>query len=198
MIKQVKNLDLGFISSGYDLGKYLTDTDKQYVELQSGRMFNQNADQSTYSPFKHRSFEPYATDTWKEYWYGVQKPKGISAATDYGAVHLQEEKGWIKIYLYPTRQIKEQLLIKQWGDAVYKKNLSLSPQENFVDSFKVNPARGEMELSLGVNKINYQTDASTKYLSRPVETPKDFNWNTAYGNYLQGKRANGPTSVSCS
>lgn len=177
----------GLSRQGMIWEKYLTDTDKQYVEVQSGRMFNQNAEQSTFSPFKHRSFEPYATDTWKEYWYGVQKTKGISAATDYGAVNLVEENGWMKIYLFPTRQINDELLIKQRGDAVYKKTIRLSPQENFIDSFQLTNKKETFELSLGVHKLNFQSDPSANYLKRPVETPKDFNWNSAYGNYLQGK-----------
>ncbi len=45
----------------------LTDSDGQYVEVQSGRLFNQAADSSTRTPFKHKEFPPYATDTWTEY-----------------------------------------------------------------------------------------------------------------------------------
>jgi tetratricopeptide (TPR) repeat protein len=167
--------------------KYLTDTDKQYVEVQSGRMFNQNAEQSTFSPFKHRSFEPYATDTWKEYWYAVKKTKGITAATDYGAMNLVEENGRLIIYLFPVKNINDELLISQKGKTIYKKDITLTPQQNFVDSIVIDKAAGNIEFSLGTNKINYNSDPSTNYLSRPVETPKDFNWNTAYGNYLQGK-----------
>jgi len=42
----------------------LTDIDGQYVEIQSGRLFNQEAASSTYTPFKHRGFVPYSADTW--------------------------------------------------------------------------------------------------------------------------------------
>jgi tetratricopeptide (TPR) repeat protein len=56
-----------------------------------------------------------------------------------------------------------------------------------VDSIVLAKATGKIEMSLGANKINYNSDPTTNYLSRPVETPKDFNWNLAYGNYLQGK-----------
>lgn len=40
--------------------KLLTDTDGQYVELQSGRMYSQPATESAYSPFKHSAFLPGA------------------------------------------------------------------------------------------------------------------------------------------
>ena len=45
----------------------LTDSDGQYVEVQSGRLFNQAAEQSSMTPFKHGGFLPFATDSWTEY-----------------------------------------------------------------------------------------------------------------------------------
>ena len=41
----------------------LTDTDGQYVELQSGRMFHQPSSETYRTPFKHPTFAPGATDT---------------------------------------------------------------------------------------------------------------------------------------
>jgi hypothetical protein len=67
----------GLSRQGMIWEQMLTDNDGQYVELQSGRLFNQNAEQSTYTPFKHAAFAPFATDTWKEFWYPVEHTKGI-------------------------------------------------------------------------------------------------------------------------
>ena len=50
----------GLSQQGMIWEKLLTDTDGQYVEVQSGRLFNQSAEKSTFSPFKHKSFAPYA------------------------------------------------------------------------------------------------------------------------------------------
>ncbi len=50
----------GLSRQGMIWEKLLTDTDGQYVEVQSGRLFNQAAEGSTLTPFKHRGFEPYA------------------------------------------------------------------------------------------------------------------------------------------
>ena len=60
----------------------LTDSDGQYIELQSGRMYNQPASGSSYTPFKHAVFEPQAADQWIEYWYPVKGIKGILKASD--------------------------------------------------------------------------------------------------------------------
>jgi len=42
----------------------LTDTNGQYIELQSGRMYNQPASNSSLTPYKHTAFGPQATDRW--------------------------------------------------------------------------------------------------------------------------------------
>jgi tetratricopeptide (TPR) repeat protein len=36
------------------------------------------------------------------------------------------------------------------------------------------------------NKLRYDEDSTANVLSRPVQTPADFNWNSTYGLYLQG------------
>ena len=70
----------GLSRQGMIWEKLLTDTDGQYVEVQSGRSFNQAAEESTRTPFKHRGFLPYGTDTWTEYWFPVVGTKGLVAA----------------------------------------------------------------------------------------------------------------------
>ena len=60
----------------------LTDEDGQYVEVQSGRLFNQAARASSRTPFKHRGFAPYATDTWTEHWFPILGTRGLVAASD--------------------------------------------------------------------------------------------------------------------
>jgi len=59
----------------------LTDADGQYVEVQSGRLFNQADSSSTQTPFKHAEFPPYATDTWTEHWLPVKGIKGFVSAS---------------------------------------------------------------------------------------------------------------------
>lgn len=46
----------------------LTDTDGQYIELQSGRAFNQPRRETFRTPFKHPTFAPGATDAFEEKW----------------------------------------------------------------------------------------------------------------------------------
>ena len=78
----------GLSRQGMIWEKLLTDTDGQYVEVQSGRLFNQAAEESTFTPFKHRGFEPYSTDTWTEYWFPVKGTRGFVKANEHGALNV--------------------------------------------------------------------------------------------------------------
>src|SRR4030042_5386012 len=70
----------GLSRQGMIWEKLLTDTDGQYVEVQSGRSFNQANEESSQTPFKHRGFLPYGTDTWTEHWFPVKGTKGLVGA----------------------------------------------------------------------------------------------------------------------
>ena len=52
----------------------LTDTDGQYIELQSGRAFNQPQGDTWKTPFKHPTFSPGRTDVFVERW-GVMRDR---------------------------------------------------------------------------------------------------------------------------
>lgn len=175
----------GLSNEGMIWEKLLTDTDGQYVEVQSGRSFNQAAEQSTFTPFKHKGFLPKTTDVWTEYWFPVLKTRGFVAANNYGALNLKQENGFLKIYFSPLQKINDELVIKDGDKIVYSKALNLNTLELFKDSVKVNT--NQLTATLGENKLQYDAAPSANVLSRPVQSPADFNWNSGYGLYLQGK-----------
>jgi tetratricopeptide (TPR) repeat protein len=177
----------GLSQQGMIWEKLLTDNDGQYVEVQSGRLFNQNEEKSTFTPFKHRSFAPFQSDTWKEYWYPVLRTKGMVAANEYGALNLKPENGWLKIYFSPAQQIGDTLKIVQSGKVLYSRLLTLSPLEPFADSIHVAGPQENFAVTLGDKKLLYQSDPTVNVLHRPVDPPVDFDWTTAYGLYLQAK-----------
>lgn len=176
----------GLSRQGMIWEQMLTDNDGQYVELQSGRLFNQNTDLSTYTPFKHTDFEPYATDTWKEYWYPVEHTKGVLKANEYGAFNMLYNDSWLKIYFSPTQSINDSLIIKDADKIVYAKLVHVNPLQTFADSIQINIDEKKLAATLGKNKLVYNAEENDD-LQRPVETPKDFDWNSAYGLYLQGR-----------
>jgi len=177
----------GLSQQGMIWEKLLTDTDGQYSEIQSGRLFNQTAVKSTFTPFKHKSFEPGAADTWTEYWYPVLKTKGFVEANQYGALNVKYENGWLKLYFNPVQKISDTLKVKQDGKIIYHKNVELDPLKTFADSIKLNATPGDLVVTLGDDKLIYRSTPDAYNMSRPLDSPKDFDWNSAYGLYVQGK-----------
>jgi predicted Zn-dependent protease len=175
----------GLSQQGMIWEKLLTDTDGQYVEVQSGRLFNQSAEGSTFTPFKHKGFLPHTTDMWTEYWFPVVKTKGFVVANNFGALNIKHKDQLLKIYFSPLQKIDDELKITSGNKIIYSKILRLTPLQSFADSIKIN-TNDKLAATLG-NKIKYEEDSSANVLSRPVQTPDDFNWNSTYGLYLQGK-----------
>lgn len=177
----------GLSRQGMIWEKYLTDHDGQYTEVQSGRLFNQNAEKSLYSPFKHLHFTPYGTDDWKEYWYAVANTKGVTTATDFGAFNLIKNKDQLFIYFDPLISMTDSLLIKKNNTVLYEKHFSTKPHQLLVDSFNYSGAINDLVLQVGRNQFSYILDSANNTLSRPVISPKDFDWNNSYGLYIKGQ-----------
>ena len=110
----------------------LTDTDGQYVEVQSGRLFNQAAEASTLTPFKHRGFLPYATDTWTESWMPVSGTNGMVKANDLGALNVQAQAGGLVLAFSPVVRIDTQVEVFD-GETLVRRNPGLVPADAPVD-----------------------------------------------------------------
>lgn len=177
----------GLSQQGMIWEKLLTDTDGQYVEVQSGRLFNQPSDGSSFTPFKNKGFLPHTTDVWTEYWFPVVKTKGFVTANNFGALNIKKENGLLKIYFSPLQKTEDELTITAGDKIVYSKILHLNTLELFADSIRFDMPGENLTATLGKNKLKYDASPAANVLARPVRKPADFNWNSAYGLYLQGK-----------
>ena len=176
----------GLSQQGMIWEKLLTDTDGQYVEMQSGRLFNQSEERSTFSPFKHKGFLPHTSDVWTEYWFPVVKTKGFVAANNYGALNIKKENGWLKIYFSPLQKTDDELKITTGDTTIYSRMLHLNTLQLFADSIRLTVPAQNLIATLGKNKLEYDASPTANVLSRPVQTPADFDWNSVYGLYTQG------------
>ena len=176
----------GLSDQGMIWEKLLTDNDGQYVEVQSGRLFNQNSEGSSFTPFKHHSFAPYATELWTEYWYPVMQTAGFVTANKYGAFNLKKENGWLKFYFSPVQALAGTMIIKEGEKIIYNKAIELLPLKVFADSIQAAVDETKLNVSLD-KKFEWKADPASGVLARPIEAPKDFDWNSAYGLYVQGK-----------
>jgi tetratricopeptide (TPR) repeat protein len=177
----------GLSREGMIWDKILTDTDGQYVEVQSGRLYNQAAPASSFTPFKNIDFSPYASEGWKEYWFPVKGTKGFVKANTYGALNLKKENNSLKIYFSPLQTISDTLKIIDNGKVIYSKVLSLKPLQLFSDSMAFTVNDKNLVASLGGNKLVYSANPQTDVLQRPMDFPKEFDWQSGYGLYIQGK-----------
>jgi hypothetical protein len=101
----------GLSQQGMIWEKLLSDTDGQYVEVQSGRLFNQASPGSSYTPFKHTGFKPSTSDTWTEYWFPVMKTGGFVIANQFGALNIRQRNGYLRMDFSGLQTMKESLQV---------------------------------------------------------------------------------------
>jgi hypothetical protein len=174
----------GLSRQGMIWEKLLTDDDGQYVELQSGRLFNQAAEGSMYSPFKHVSFMPYTHDSWTEYWYPVKNTRGLTHATPQGAINLRVQDGWLKLDYCAVSFVQDTLTIGFDSKPLMTKKLDLKPLEVVRDSVRWTGDTEKLAIRLG-NEI--MADGESLVTERPLKNPKSFDWDSEYGLFLKAK-----------
>ena len=177
----------GLSRQGMIWEKLLTDHSGQYTEIQSGRLYNQNAPESVFSPFKQFDFAPYNTDSWSEYWYPFQNTDGVAKADLNGVINIKIVDGKDVIFVSPVSYINDTL--KVWDNEeklILNMPVSLKPLQSFQQNISLTNGEsiGKISLAGSVVKTN---DKTAKILDRPLEPYKNFDWNTAYGFYLRGK-----------
>ena len=178
----------GLSREGMIWEKLLTDTDGQYVEVQSGRLFNQAMDSSSLTPFKQLGFAPHATDTWTEYWLPVKGTKGFVSASPYGALNVAQESGRLIVRICPVRPLRDKLEVFDGDRLLYSKPVQLRPMQPVEEVVSLaSPARN-LKVCVGGDKLQYAA-APDEALSRPVTAPADFDWTSAYGLYLRGRES---------
>jgi len=167
----------------------LTDADlgnKQYMEFQSGFMFNQASPGSERTPFNHASLLPNVTESFREAWFPVLNTKGISTANKTGTLYVAEQNKFLVFNFCPVQEINEVIKIKSGDDIVYTKSISLKPLQVFSDSIKLNK-KLDFKITIGNELISYSLkDEDQKILKRPLETTA-FNWESAFGYYTSGE-----------
>ena len=168
----------------------LTDTNGQYIELQSGRMYNQPASNSSLTPYKHTAFGPQATDQWTEYWFPVKGIKGVSKASRIGALNVLREDGFLKLYFSPLQKLSTTIKLYEGEKEMNSIPLNCGVLETWKDSIPLNKAvaAGRLKVVVGEDLLVYSEVPSDNITSRPKQLPADFDWSSAYGLYTQGEQ----------
>jgi len=178
----------GLSRQGMIWEKLLTDTDGQYVEVQSGRLFNQTADERALTPFKHKEFPPYATDTWTEYWEPVKGTRGMVSASPWGAMNITRQAEKLTIRISPARRLRDKLEVFDGARLLNATEVDLQPMRPFERIVSLATPPQALRVCLGRDKLQFIA-GDDDVLSRPTEAPADFDWRSTYGLYLKGKES---------
>jgi tetratricopeptide (TPR) repeat protein len=172
----------GLSQQGMIWEKLLTDTNGQYVEVQSGRLFNQAADESNKTPFKQKGFAPYASDVWTEYWFPVKGTKGFVKANDRAVLNVKTGKIW----LMALQNVGEDLVVKKNGQVLFSVKMNLKPLQIFEQTLDF-AKDDKIEVTLGDKLLTYNSDPEAGVTHRPKTAPKDFDATSAYALWHEGK-----------
>ena len=156
----------------------LTDGNPQYVELQSGRLFNQNMVQSNDTPFKQFLFTPYGTDEWNEYWLPFSGIGGVDEVTLKAVVNLERtDEGSMHLGIYPLRRLAGVLEVRDAdGKGIYSENVTLEPGEPFNRTLSL----GAVPASVYVRGDRLWSSDS-RQTERPHQIDKDFDKTSVEG-----------------
>lgn len=163
----------------------LTDGRSQYVELQSGRLFNQNLLPSINTPYKQTLFSPFGTDVWNEYWMPFSKIGGADYVTLNAVVKLNASS----LDVYPLTDISGKLRLTDGdGSVLYSENADLEAAKPY--SIKLSQSQCPARLTIGGRTI---WTSDSQEIDRPQVSNPDFDLNSPeglaiYGEYLYGMR----------
>lgn len=164
----------------------LTDADGQYIELQSGRLFNQASTGSTHTPFKHFGFTPYSINIFNEYWFPIMNIGGVVKANNIGALNIIRNEENQRIYLSPLTIIKDEIKIYFGEYLKYSFSIDNKPLEVWSETISLNPKEKPLKIVIGNNNLIYDEVNKKSIISRPMESPVEFNWDSLYGLYIEG------------
>jgi len=175
----------GLADEGMIWEDLLTDTKGQYIEFQTGNLFNQAMVQSSLTPFKHREFIPYDSDLSTELWFPLKETKGMVAATKYGVLNVTRKGSKVEIRLSALSPINASLIVKSEGKKVLTKPVKLSPLELATVEFELDENK-DFTVELGKDLLFYSTKKEDVIVDRPLEPNKDFDWDSAEGLFTKG------------
>ena len=138
----------------------LTDSDGQYVEVQSGRLFNQAAEQSSLTPFKHGGFLPFATDSWTGYWFPVKGTGGFVKANDLGALNVRARAGGIDLAFSPLERLDTIVEVFDAGTKVRSVPVSFRPLKVWTLSLATPIAEERLRIRIGGDRFEYPETAA--------------------------------------
>ena len=149
----------------------LTDTHGQYVEVQAGRMFNQNSLGCGRTPFKQQNFVPYNSDCWTERWFPVRGTDGVSRVSKSGTINVKFDGKGMNLLFSPTSEINDKIVIIANGKELLSEQIILDASETLNKEFNGISDNDKIEIHLGTEKLYSTSD--NFIIDRPAKSPVD-------------------------
>ena len=149
----------------------LTDTHGQYVEVQAGRMLNQNSFNSGHTPFKQASFIPYNADNWVERWFPVRETGGITRVAESGSINLVYSEEGINLRFSPMKEINDNLVVRVNENEVLSEALVMLPSE--AREWTINGIAEDDALQVYLGREKLFSSAEDYIMDRPMAAPSD-------------------------
>jgi len=175
----------GLSDQGMIWKSLLTDTDDQYIEYQAGKLFNQAAFTSTFTPFKHKEFMAHDADMMDEIWFPLVKTGGMVAASKYAVLNAAKRGHRIKLTISALQNLNDTLRVFSNGKELVNERITMQPLDLKIANFDLE-TNAEFHVKLGNSKLNYTSSKKDLLVHRPIEPNPEFNWNSAFGLYTLG------------
>lgn len=160
----------------------LSDCGVQYVEMQGGRLFNQNVEGSSLkSSYRQILFTPFGTDEWTEYWLpfsgiGIPDEVSLDAVTD-----VQTHEGGAHVGIYPLRAAGGMLtILDAEGKTLYAAMHNLCPAQAVGMDIEGMPAKVLMD-----GKMLWRGEKNTS--ERPLDRNQKFDPSSASAQLLSAR-----------
>jgi tetratricopeptide (TPR) repeat protein len=152
----------------------LTDTNGQYVEVQAGRMYNQNSFSSSRTPFKQTDFTPYYSDSWTERWFPVRGTDGVTRVAESGTIHLKYSADGMNLLFSPIKEINAKLMVAVNGEEISNDQVVMKPSETLNEEFSGIKEGDKIEVYLGTEKLfssedNFEVERPNKSEGNALE-----------------------------
>lgn len=150
----------------------LTDHSGQYIEIQSGRLFNQaNMNSGMYTPFRQNSSTPYQVDTWHELWMPLKGTGGVKDVSPFGVLNVIREGQSILVNVQALQKFHANLVIKTGEKLLFDK--PVNPGVMQVVSYKVPVPSGEhFTVDLQGTDLFYDSGNEQGLVGRPEIKPE--------------------------
>jgi Tfp pilus assembly protein PilF len=161
----------------------LTDDNGQYMEFQSGRLFNQYFNDSYDNPITEMAFSPHLTDQWEERWFPVKGTGGMTTVTESTVFHMLKSEYGTEIRINALAPIDDTLHIFVDGIEIKELPFSLEPMATYMTHFS---EEGNMHITIGNEIIYNSLVEENKDLKRPFQNHTPANLDSVQKHFLMG------------